>query len=142
MWFLHFFRVEKQQDSVSIAEFSKALERVLRGFGLEVKSGEAKDAAPPLAPRIIEADLGRLAEASGTFSELSFFQNLRSELRRELAGAPVVFRYQGLRGCVKGLAGAKRWSAQCQALNDQIVDYMRGCLRAEKSAAGCVLMVR
>lgn len=139
---LHFFRVEKQQEFVSVAEFSEALERVLRGFGLNVKSGEEEALGPALAPRVVEADLSRLAESPGACSELSFFQKFRAELRRQLEGGPVVFRYRGLRGCVKELAGAKRWTAHCQTLNDQIVAYMRGCLEAETSADGCLLVVR
>jgi hypothetical protein len=137
---LHFFRVEKQKDSVSVAEFTLALERVLRGFGFDVKSGDATDAPAPV-PRIIEADLGRLAVGSGSCLELEFFQSLRSELRGQLDGAPVAFRYRGLRHCVKRLAGANRWSARCQVVHDQIVDYMRGCLSAERAAAGCTLVV-
>jgi hypothetical protein len=138
---LHFFRVEKQKDSVSVAEFSLALERVLRGFGFDVKSGDATDPSPVPAPRVIEADLGRLAGESGNCLELGFFQSLRSELREQLDGAPMVFRYRGLRHCVKRLAGARRWSARCQGVRDQIVDYMRGCLGAESGATGCTLVV-
>jgi hypothetical protein len=138
---LHFFRVEKQKDSVSVGEFTEALEQVLRSFGLDVKACDEKAPSPQAVPRIVEADLGRLAGESGSCSELSFYQNLRSELQRELDGAPVVFRYRGLRYCVKRLAGAKRWSAHCQKLHDQIVDYMRGCLSAAKGSAGCTLLV-
>lgn len=138
---LHYFRVEKEQDSVSVAEFTETLERVLKGFGLDVKSGATTSSAPGEPPRIVEADLRRLAEESGVCSELCFFPRLRDELRRELNGAPVVFRFRGLRGCVKWLAGAKRWSTQCQALNDQIVDYLRTCLSSEQTGTGCSLVV-
>jgi hypothetical protein len=138
---LHYFRVEKEQDSVSVAEFAETLERVLRGFGLEVNSCGTKAPEGGEAPRIVEADLRRLAEESGVCSELCFFPRLRDDLRRQLNGAPVVFRYRGLRGCVKRLAGAKRWSTQCQALNDHIVDYLRTCLGAEETGAGCALVV-
>ena len=138
---LHYFRVEKKKESVSVAEFTEALEHVLRSFGLEVKSCGETASVPNVAPRIVEADLGHLAGESGSCSELSFFQNLRLDLQRQLDGAPVVFRYRGLRYCVKRLTGAKRWSAPCQAVRDQIIEYMRGCLSAEKGAAGCTLLV-
>ena len=138
---LHYFRSEKQQDFVSVAEFSETLERVLRGFGLAVASCDTKTSTPDTPPRIVEADLRRLAEESGICSELCFFQSLRAELRRQMDGAPVVFRYRGLRSCAQWLAGAKRWSGRCQILSDQIVDYLRHCLTAENSATSCGLVV-
>jgi len=52
-----------------------------------------------------------------------------------------VLRFRGLRDCVKRLAGAKRWSARCNDLNDQIVEYLRTCLSAEPKGSSCALMV-
>src|SRR5262245_54801305 len=138
---LHYFRVERNQDFVSVSEFTEALERVLRGFGFEVAACNAKGSGAAAIPRVVEADLRHLAEESGAASELFFFQSLRAELRRQISDGPAVFRYRGLRGCVKSLAGAKRWSTHCQTLNDQIVDYLRNCLGAERAACGCALVV-
>ena len=143
---LHYFKSEKGQNTVSVAEFSEALERVLRGLGLDVKASDHSETpvtkSPPMpAPRVVEADLEKLTEGSSFGCELVFFPRLRDALRRELDGTPLLLRFRGLRGCVKQLAGAKRWGPQCQALNDQIVDYLRGCLGAEKSGANCALMV-
>jgi hypothetical protein len=50
-------------------------------------------------------------------------------------------RFSGLRGCVKHLAGARRWSPRCQGLHDQIVAYLRECLGAEARATECSLVV-
>ena len=142
---LHYFKAEKCQQTVTVAEFSATLERVLRGLGLEVKStGSASTltlAKPAAAPRVIHADLRELAGGADLAWELSFFPRLRDEVRRQLDGSPLVLRFQGLRPCVKLLAGAKRWSLQCQSLNDHIVDYLRTCLSAEKAGAGCSLVV-
>ena len=142
---LHFFKSEKGQDSVSVGEFSEALERVLRGLGIDVKaSGKeepAAEAMPQPTPRLVEADLRELAGESDLGGELVFFPRLRDAIRRELDGSPTILRFSGLRECVKRLTGAKRWSAHCQALNDQIVDYLRTCLGAERSGAGCALVV-
>ena len=143
---LHYFKSEKGQDTVSVAEFSEALERVLRGLGLNVKASDNAEA--PLAqaeslapPRVVEADLQELAGEANLGCELVFFPRLRDMLRRELDGTPLLLRFRGLRACVKQLAGAKRWGPHCQALSDQIVDYLRGCLGAEKSGSSCALMV-
>lgn len=143
---LHYFKFEKEQDTVSVAEFSQALERVLRGLGFKVKAADEVEApvaeAEPLPPpRVVEADLQALAGEPNLGYELVFFPRLREALRRELDGTPLLLRFRGLRACVKQLAGAKRWGPQCQALNDQIVDYLRRCLGAEKRAAKCALIV-
>ena len=53
----------------------------------------------------------------------------------------MVFRFRGLRDCVKLLTGAKRWSPHCQSLNDQIVEYLRGCVGAETTGNRCALVV-
>ena len=50
-------------------------------------------------------------------------------------------RFHGLRVCVKQLAGARRWSNRCELLQDQIVDYLRGCLTAETKENECALVV-
>jgi hypothetical protein len=142
---LHYFKVEKDQQTVSVGEFSEALERVLRGFGLEVKSAPSVETLAPAKPsvprRVIEADLHQLASQSTEAWELCFFPRLRSEVRRQLDGSPLVLRFHGLRPCVKLLTGAKRWSAQCRSLNDQIVDYLRASLSRERSGEGCALVV-
>jgi hypothetical protein len=143
---LHYFKSEKGQDTVSVAEFSEALERVLRGLGLNVKA--SNDAQPPVAevesllpPRVVETDLQQLAGEANLGCELVFFPRMRDALRRELDGTPLLLRFRGLRACVKQLAGARRWGPSCQALNDQIVDYLRGCLGAEKPGSTCALIV-
>ena len=65
----------------------------------------------------------------------------REEMRRKLDLCPQVLRFRGLRVCVKQLTGSKRWTRRCQVLHDQIVDYLRTCLGAEKGAAACALVV-
>ena len=141
---LHYFRVELDRQSVTVVEFAATLEKVLGGLGFDVKSGD-KAAVPdavaataaPVRP-VIEADLSALAGEGG---ELFFFPRLRDELRRLLDGTPLVLHFRGLRPCVKTLTGAKRWTAQCRAMNDQIVDYLRTCFSSEPAGAGSALVV-
>ena len=147
---LHYFKAEKGQTTVSVAEFSEALERVLRGLGLDVKASEgeekpltvtAAEIVQSVRPRVVEADLQSLAGDTEGGGELIFFPRLREAVRRELDGAPLVFRFHGLRGCVKRLTGAKRWNPDCQSLNDQIVDYLRTCLTSESAGTDCAQVV-
>ena len=100
---------------------------------------ELADAEPD--PRIAESDLCRLAHESGPGRELAFFPRLRAELRQHLRQPSRALRFRGLRGCVKHLAGARRWSPRCQSLHDQIVGYLRECLGAEARTAECSLVV-
>jgi len=135
---LHYFKEDLGQTTVSLDEFSKALATALHALGLDAKVADAEAASP----RVLEADLLGLACDSEKGLELVFFQRLRAELRRQLDQAPQVLRFRGLRGCVKHLVGARRWSPRCQGLNDQIVDYLRTCLGAEKRAEPCALVVQ
>ena len=133
----HFFRHELKRETISMAEFAEALEKVLSGFALGVAAkGKARQ---PVS--VLGSELTLLAEESGKDSELFFFSNLRAELRRQLKQAPGIVRFRGLRSCVKRLTGARRWNSRCRKLQDQIVDYLRECLHAEPTDAERALLV-
>jgi len=130
----HYFKYDLERLTVTVAEFSEALEKVLRRL--------ARVWGQPGQPGSQEwwGDLDRLAkEAQGL--ELAFYARLRAELRAGLTGTPAVLHFRGLRECVKQLAGARRWTAQCRAMRDQIVDYLRRCLAAEAGDRACSLVV-
>lgn len=144
---LHYFRVERSQENVSLAEFAAALEKVLRGMGFQVKTSAPADetpaaAAPASSSRaVLETDLQALAVEASSGGELFFLPRLRDEMRRRLDGTPCVLRFHNLRACVRQLTGAKRWNPQCRALEDRIVEYLRTCLGNERGAQGCALVV-
>lgn len=123
----HYFKSELGREAVTIGEFSVALEKALLHLGYSI---HAHGPGSP-ATEIDATDLGRLASETSGSLELFFFPRLRDELRSRMRGAQRVVRFRGLRGCVKQLAGARRWTPRCQQLQDQIVDYLRGCLTAE-----------
>lgn len=133
----HYFKQELNCQTVSVAEFERALERVLRGFA-HVMTPPAPAALPP---RVLESDLARLAGESGPGCDLFFFPRLRDELRHQLLQTPRILRFRGLRGCVKHLAGARRWTSRCRSLQDQIVQYLRQCLSSEPAREDFTLLV-
>lgn len=133
----HYFKHDLERHTITLGEFAGALEKVLRGFNFETAVPEP----PQPKPRVIESDLRRLADESGNGCELFFFHRLRNELRQQLDQAPQLVRFRGLRGCVKQLAGARRWSPRCQTLHEQIVDYLRHCLTLEAERKRCALLV-
>ena len=126
----HYFKFELERESVTVAEFSRALEKVLAHLGYTIHTHESST-----------ADLIQLLREAGDSRELLFFPRLRDELRVQLRQSPSVVHFRGLRGCVKQLAGVRRWSSRCEELQDQIVSYLRECLSAEPEPAKCALVV-
>lgn len=135
----HYFRDELGRQTVTVAEFTLALEKVLRGFKL---SAATRPEARETKPRVVRSDLCRLVAESGKGCELFFFPRLRDELRTQLRDSPQMVCFQGIRPCVKQLVGARRWSTRCQSLHDQIVDYLRTSLSHEGGGGNCALLVK
>ncbi len=148
---LHYFRNELQRTTVTVAEFTEALEKVLRNFGFAVGTAEhlPKPSGEPIDPAesksaasdVIVADLRLLACESGKGFELFFFPRLKQEIASRLKETPRALRFRGLRGCVKQLIGARRWTGRCQQLNDQIVEYLRECFTRHEGGATCAMLV-
>lgn len=129
-----YFKKELAREIVTVGEFSLALEKVLRHLGYTLHSDETQEKPD-------WTDLRLLAAESADSLELFFFPRLRDELRAQLQHSPRVLRFRGLRGCVKQLTGARRWTDRCEKARDQIVEYLRGCLTAEPEKNKCALVV-
>jgi hypothetical protein len=134
---LHYFKTEREQEVVTILEFTTALERVLRKLGLKVISGESSRAND----KIIEADLVDLVADEGAASELLFFQRLKDNFSDLLAESPNLVRLSGLRPCVKSRVGARRWGKRCAGMSDQIIEFLRDYLDQRKAALETALVV-
>ncbi|HEY6227447.1 MAG TPA: hypothetical protein VI282_10035 [Verrucomicrobiae bacterium] len=137
---VYYFRQELGRDNVSVEEFSNALQKILCRLGYKVSSPEGADVNADEFDEFAIANLPELATSAGKGCELFFFQRLRAELRTHLQTTPRVVRFQGLRSCVKQLAGRQRWCPRCQTLSDQIVEYLRECFTSEQ-ANDCNLVV-
>ena len=133
---LHHFKNDLGRTTITVAEFSDALEKILRGFGLNVTRPDEKKTEAPAAI----ADLRVLARESGSANELFFYPRLREQIRAQLKKSPRLVRFRGLRGCVKQLTGARRWSPRCEKLHDQILTYLRTCMSSEADGQ-CRLVV-
>lgn len=131
---LHYFKQEAGRESVTLGEFAEALEKVLQGFKFPGAPADGESC-------VLEADLQQLAADSGAAFELTFFPRLRDEMRTRLQQSPQMLRFRGLRNCVMQLTGARRWSARCEHLQEQIIEYLRNCLSAEPHPAACTLVV-
>jgi hypothetical protein len=133
---LHYFRQEMKRSSISVGEFSAALELVLHSLGLDFIKAVPEAALEKAGPA--EIDLRGLV---GEGLELGFFRRLREELQRQLAPARGVVCFHGLRPSIMRLLGARRWSPRCQQMHERIVDYLRSSLQAEKLSHPCKLLV-
>jgi hypothetical protein len=136
----HYFKHDLDRQTVTIGEFAEVLEKVLRGLGFQVHSADATAASN--SNTRVAADLKLLARESGEGCELVFYPRLRDALREQLRQSPDVIRFHGLRGCVKHLAGARRWSPRCESLQEQIIAYLRQCLTVEVRDDCCALLVK
>lgn len=132
----HHFKHDLGRETITVAEFAGALEKVLRGLGVKVRPVTDEPADTPAA-----ADLGLLANEVGGAHELFFYPRVREQLRAQLQHSPRMVRFRGLRRCVKQLAGARRWGPRCEVLHDQILDYLNECFSAEAHPVDCTLMV-
>jgi hypothetical protein len=132
---VHYFKYDLGQETVSVCEFSQALERALRCFGFEVTTSSNENTAPA------GTDLREVARAADHF-ELTFFQKLRDEFQKQTGNPDEVVRFWGLRACVKQILGAKRWCRRCDTFSDQIVDFLRECLTVQNGSPARRLVVR
>src|SRR5882724_2381959 len=69
----HYFKHDLKRETITVAEFAGALEKILRGIGLQVaRADEGKTGAPTAI-----ADLRLLARECGSANELFFYPRLR-----------------------------------------------------------------
>lgn len=133
----HYFKNDLGRKTVSVAEFASAFESVLTGLGLKLTGGRLTTTTVGKATK----DLRLLAHDAGYSCELGFFPLLRDAVRDQYQSSPKVVRFHGLRGCVKRLAGARRWSPRCDTLRDQIVEFLRRTVSLESAGGACSLVV-
>jgi hypothetical protein len=155
---LHYFRDDLGRETVTLVEFTDALEHVLTGLGYQIAGGSVTplvetDSEPPVAGGgggagagsspggCAECDLGAMAESLGDGLELGFYPRLRTELQALLAGQPQLVRFNGLRRCAKRLARTRRWCPRSVKVSEEIVGFLRDCWGAERPRRDCSLLV-
>ena len=132
----HYFKNDLGRKTVSVAEFASAFESVLNGLGLKLDSGRVTQTTDDAANKDLQL-LAFHAEAC----ELAFFPRLRAAAHSQFQITPRLVRFHGLRGCVKRLVGAERWSPRCDSMRDQIVEFLRRTIRHETAGDSCALLV-
>jgi len=133
----HYFKNDLGRKTVSVAEFASAFETVLNDLGLKLDCGQIE----AVQEEPTHKDLQLLACHAGAACELAFFPCLRTAVRAQIQLTPRLVRFHGVRGCVKRLLGAERWSPRCDNLRDQIVEFLRRTLHKEVAGDSCALLV-
>jgi len=115
-----YLALQYEENVVSIPGLVKAVQSVLQVIGYA-------EIAPFFAPGVPGARLSlmELACEAGTGYELAFFDRLGRQLQTLLKGGTTFFELVGLTPCVKHLRSRKCWSRECDALQAEIVSFVR-----------------
>ncbi|MDD5351174.1 MAG: hypothetical protein PHQ12_13265 [Chthoniobacteraceae bacterium] len=87
-------------------------------------------------------DLAVLAREAGAGYELAFFNRLREQLRSLIGAGTTEVDVVGLAPCVKQLRSRKSWSRSCEALQEEIVSFVRTQTAADPAKRELSVQVR
>ena len=87
-------------------------------------------------------NLVELAREAGTGYELAFFNRLRDRLQSLIGAGTTDVDLVGLAPCVKQLQARKSWSRGCDALQEEIVSFVRTQTLAAPKGQGISVQVR
>jgi len=115
-----YLALQFEENVVSVPQLVKAVQSVLQGIGY----GEI---APHVAPGMpgVRLSLVELARDAGTGYELAFFEQLGRRLQTLFQNGTTYLELVGLAPCVKQLRARKCWSRECDALQAEIVSFVR-----------------
>ena len=109
-----------EENVISVPKLAVAVQSVLQVIGYA-------EIAPFFAPGLPggKLSLAELAREAGSGYELVFFKQLGVKLEKILAGGVRFVELVGLNHCVKQLRAKKCWSRECEALQAEIVSFVR-----------------
>jgi hypothetical protein len=119
---VHAFATKSRSEPViSSKEIAEIVATVLATLGYDwISEAYAGDA------NHVAIHLNELAWRTNAGFELEFFQQLDHALSAAANRRLVAMRIDGLRACVMQLRGARRWTAECRRLAEDIVEHVRG----------------
>ncbi|HVM60049.1 MAG TPA: ATP cone domain-containing protein [Verrucomicrobiae bacterium] len=119
---VHAFGLKSRRDPVIPSEeISEIVTEVLATLGYEWIS-EAYDGGV----NRVAIHLNDLVWRTDGGFELEFFRQLDHALGAAANHQLIAMRIDGLRACVMQLRGARRWTAGCRRLAEEIVEHVRG----------------
>ena len=107
-------------NTISIPHLTRLLNDVLQVIGYSEISAHLALGTP--GERL---DLVDLVREAGAGYELAFFERLRERLQSLIGAGTTDVDLVGLASCVKQLRARKSWSRGCDALQEEIVSFVR-----------------
>jgi len=126
-----------EANVISIPKLSELLSDVLQVIGYA-----------EIAPHLLlgmpgeRLNLLDLVKEAGSGYELAFFNRLRDRLQTLIGGGTTDVDLVGLASCVKHLRARKSWSRDCDALQEEIVFFVRTQTLAHPSKREISVQVR
>lgn len=119
---VHAFAVKSRSEQIIPSkEIAEIVATVLATLGYDwISEAYAGDA------NRVAIHLNELVWRTNAGFELEFFQQLDHALGAAANRRLVAMRIDGLRACVMQLRGARRWTAECRRLAEDIVEHVRG----------------
>jgi hypothetical protein len=132
---VHAYAMKVRSDGViPSAEITQIVGAVLSTLGYEKIS-----LAYGQGPNRVAIQLHELMSRTNAAFELEFFQRLDRALDVAASSRLSVMEVNGLRTCVMRLRGARRWTAGCRQLAEEIVTHVRERVaRVRPPRAGCL----
>ena len=115
-----YLALQFEENVVTVPSLTTTVQSVLQVIGYA-------EIAPYFEPGLpgVRLSLVEMARQAGTGYELLFFQQLGGTLRKMLGAGATFFELVGLAPCVKQLRSRKTWSRDCEALQSEIVSFVR-----------------
>jgi len=115
-----YLALQFEEKVVSVPRLVRAVQSALQVIGY----GEIAPHVAPGAPGV-RLSLVELAREAGTGYELAFFDRLGRQLQTLLRNGTTYLELIDLTPCVKQLRARKCWSRECDALQAEIVSFVR-----------------
>ncbi|HTS18213.1 MAG TPA: ATP cone domain-containing protein [Verrucomicrobiae bacterium] len=116
-----FGKQSRREPVITSREISEIVAAVLATLGYDWIS-EAYDGGV----NRVAIHLNELVWRTDAAFELEFFRQLDRALGAATDHDLIAMRIDGLRACVMQLRGARRWTAECRRLAEEIVEHVRG----------------
>jgi hypothetical protein len=134
---IEYLRERFPSATITIEQLYEKIARVLNYLGWKDIASQLEANPPPLQISLVE-----IAELAGEGYELEFFRILRRRLNDVAHTGSRQIHVLGVRRAVKQLRAAKRWNPSCDALCEDIVNFVRRQVLRSESASGIGLVVK
>ena len=117
---LAYLALQFEENVVSVPQLGKSVQSVLQVIGYGEVAPHFALGAPDVKLSLLE-----VVREAGAGYELAFFKHLAGKIQKMLDTGTTYCELTGLTPCVKQLRARKTWSRDCDALQAEIVAFVR-----------------